>query len=97
GARGRAPGRAPLERDDHVRPRRAAGALGAPPAARTGAAGADGRVPGARATGVRPDGGADLPPGPRTARADVRRGPAAPRRRAARVARVDREHPGELG
>ena len=77
GARGRAPGRAAVERDDHVRPRRAARALGAAPAARARAAGAVGRVHRVRAAAVRPDGGADLPRRPRAARADVRRGAAA--------------------
>ena len=73
-ARRRPPGRAPLERDDDVGARRAAGALGEPPAAGAGAAGPDGRLHGVRAAAVRAHGGADVPQGPRAPRADVRRG-----------------------
>ena len=59
-----------LERDDHVRPRRGAAALGAPPAARARAAARDGRVHRVRAAPVRAHGGAD-----RAARARRARGP----------------------
>ena len=44
-----------------------------------------------------PHGGADLPPGPRAPRADVRRGAAHARGRPARAPSVDREHPGVVG
>ena len=60
GARRRAPRRPSLERDDHVRPRRAAGALGASSAAGARAAGTVGRVHRVRAAAVRAHGGADV-------------------------------------
>ena len=63
-ARGRTPRRPAVERDDHVRPRRAAGALGAASAASAGAAATVGRVHGVRAAAVRPHGGADVAAGP---------------------------------
>ena len=97
GARRRPPGRAALERHDHVRARRAAGALGAASPPRARAAGALGRLHGVRAAPLRPDGGADLPQGPRAARPDVRRGAAPARRRTARAAPADHERAGELG
>ena len=71
--------------------------LGAAPPARTRATAAVGRVHRVRAAAVRPDGGADLPPGARTARADVPRDAARPRGRAARAASGDHEHPGVVG
>ena len=75
-----------LERDDHVRPRRHAAELGAAPPARARAAATDGRVHRVRPAPVRPDGGADVPPGPRAPRPDLPRGAARPRGRAARAA-----------
>ena len=97
GARRGAPGRPPLERDDHVRPRRAAGALGAAPAAGARAAGAVGRVHRVRAAAVRAHGGADVAAGAGAVGADVRRVAAPARGRAARPAPGDHEHPGVLG
>ena len=97
GARRRAPRRPPLERDDHVRPRRAAGALGAAPAAGARAAGAVGRIHGVRAAAVRAHGGADVAAGTGAVGADVRRVAAPARGRAARAAPGDHEHPGVLG
>ena len=97
GARRRAPGRPLLERDDHVRARRAAGALGAASPPRTRAAGALGRLHRIRAAPLRADGGADLPAGAGAARSDVRRGAAPPCGRAPRAPSVDHERAGELG
>ncbi len=68
-ARGRARGRAPLERDDDARPRRAAEALGAAPDPGPRAAGAVGRLHRVRAAPVRAHGGADVAEGPRPLRA----------------------------
>ena len=86
-----------LERHDHVRPRRVAAQLGAPPGARAGAAAPLGRLHRVRAAPVRRDGGADLPPGPGAARADLRRDAADARGRAAGAAPADHEHPGLVG
>ena len=97
GARGRAPRRPPLERDDHVRARRAARALGAAPPAGARAAGAVGRVHRVRAAAVRAHGGADVAAGPRALGADVRRVAAHARGRAARAPPGDHEHPGVVG
>ena len=72
-----------LERDDHVRPRRGARALGAPPAPGACAAGASGRLHRVRAAAVRAHGSADVPQGPRAPRPDLRRGAARARRRPA--------------
>ena len=76
GARCRAPRRPALERDDDDGPRRPAAALGQPSAPGARAAGAERRLHRVRAAAVRADGGADVPQGPRAARADVRRGAA---------------------
>ncbi len=65
GARCGASRRPALERDDHVRPRRAAGALGAASPAGARAAAAVGRVHRVRAAAVRAHGGADVAAGPR--------------------------------
>ena len=96
-ARGRAPRRAALERDDHVRPRRAAGALGAPSAAGARAAAALRRLHRVRAAAVRAHGGADVAAGPGAVGADVRRVAAPARGRAARAPSGDHEHPGVVG
>ena len=68
-----------------------------PSPARARAAGAERRLHRVRAAAVRPDGGADLPQGARAARADLRRGAARARGRAARPAPADHEHPGVAG
>ena len=93
----RAPRRAPLEQHDHVRPRRRPRELGPPPDRRPRPAARDRRLHRVRAAPVRPHGGPDLPERPRPPRPDVRRGAADARRRPARAAPLDREHPGLLG
>ena len=70
GAPGRARRRPALERHDHVRPRRAAGARGPPPGAHPGAAEGDRRVHRVRAAPLRAHGDADLP-----AASKARKGP----------------------
>ncbi len=92
-----APRRPALERDAHVRARRHAALVGAALPACTRATAALARVHGVRPAAVRPDGGADLPPGTRATRADVPRDAARPRGRAARAASGDHEHPGVVG
>ena len=96
-ARRGAPRRPALERDDHVRPRRRAGALGAPPAARAGAAGAVGRLHRVRAAAVRAHGGADVAARAGAVRPDLRRVAAPARGRAAGAPPGDHEHPGLVG
>ena len=97
GARGGASRRPPLERDDHVRPRRRAAELGPPPARRARAAAADGRIHRVRAAALRAHGGAHLPEGRRAAGADVRRDAADARGRADRPPPVVRERAGLVG
>ncbi len=72
GARRRALRRASLEQHDHVRPRRRAAKLGAPSRRGARAAAPQLRLHRVRAASVRAHGGADVPPGPRAPRADVR-------------------------
>ena len=97
GARDRAPGRAALDGDDHVRARRHAQELGAAPAAHPRAPAAHGRVHRARPAAVRAHGGADLAEGPRALGADVPRGAAGARGRTAGAPSAHHEHPGLLG
>jgi len=72
GARRRACGRASLEQHDHVRTRRWSAELGE--ASRRGSrpAATERRLHRVRSPALRADGGADVPPGTRAARADVR-------------------------
>ena len=79
----RTPSRPALERDDHVRARRVAEALGSAPAPGARPAAGDGRIHRARTAAVRPHGGADLAEGASALGADVRRDAAPPRRRPA--------------
>ena len=89
--------RAALERHAHVRACRHAALVGASLPACSRAAAALRRVHRVRPAAVRADGGADLHPGARAARADVPRDAARPRGRAARAASGDHEHPGVVG
>ena len=75
GPPGRPLDRAAVQRDDHVRPRRAAGARRPPPRAGPGPPGPDRRVHRGRPPAVRPHGQPDLPPeaGPGPARPSGRR------------------------
>ena len=76
-----------LERHDHVRRRRAAGALGPPPRAHPRPAAAHRRLHRVRPAAVRAHGGADLPAAPVPPRPDVPRDGADARRRAHRLPR----------
>ena len=71
--------------------------VGSPSPPRARAAAALGRIHRVRAAALRPDGGADLPPGSRATRADVPRDAARPRCRATRTAPGDHERPGLVG
>ena len=84
----RALGRAAVERHDHVRHRRAAGARRAPPRAHARPAEGDRRLHRVRAAAVRAHGDADLPAGQGAARPDVPRGAADARGRPHRVPRL---------
>ena len=97
GARGRAPRRAALDDHGHVRRRRGAAKLGAPPARAARPAAGDGRLHRVRAAPVRAHGGPDLPQGQRAAGPDLPRGRAHARRRAAGAAPVDHERAGLVG
>ena len=89
-------GRAALDVDDHVRPRRGAREPGAPPARAARPAARDRRLQRVRAAAVRARRGADLPQGPRAGGADVRRGGRAARRGAPDPASAHRQRAGLL-
>jgi FO synthase len=84
-------------RDHHVRARRRAAALGAPPLASAPAAGAHLRLHRVRPAAVRADGGADAVARTEPARADLSRGRADACGGAARAASADPEHPDVVG
>jgi 7,8-didemethyl-8-hydroxy-5-deazariboflavin synthase CofG subunit len=96
GARDRAPRRAALDRDDHVRARRIAAQLGAAPARPARPAGAHRWLHGARPAAVRPRRGPDLPQGPRSQGPDAAGGDAHARGRAARPAPAHHQRAGLL-
>ena len=97
GARRGAPCGSPLDDDGDVRLGRGPAFVGAPSPGAARPAEAERRLHRVRAAPVRAHGGADLPQGPRPARADLPRGRAHARGRAAGAPPVDHERPGLLG
>ena len=93
----RALGRPAVERHDHARHGRAAGARRAPPRAHARPAEGDRRLHRVRAAAVRAHGDADLHPGQGAARPDVPRGRAHARGRSHRVPRHDPQRAGVVG